>query len=162
MSTFVLETPNGVIISTQISSEGYIKALYKAVTLDDSLVRAYQADVREVLTQGGGTPPSATLHALGASDIERPISTPQASPPQFAVDHSLGETGVSSLPLSAAPFQPYGSLSLDPQRIGGDGGELDEPDSVLRDRFLRKVRFEPCPTTAPHGTSTNRAELLCP
>lgn len=149
-----------MITSTQICSEGYIEALYKAVTLGDSLVRAYQADVREVLTQGGGTPPLATLHALGASDTERPTGTPQAIPQQLAVAHSLGETGVSSLPLPTAPFQRYGPLSLDRQRNGGDDGELNEPDCVLRDRFLRKVRFGPFPVSAPHGTNTGWAELL--
>lgn len=114
-------------IGLQITKKAYVRALFKTVTLDRSLVSAYRADLdleQQRQQEGGGEVPHATLKALTSGEFE-PVATTAQTPSSPGI---LGPGGVGA---AAAAAVVHGN---------GDEQDLLAREAALRDEFLFQVR----------------------
>lgn len=127
---------------SQITKKTYVRALYKAVTLDPSLVWAYHTDVdqHELLRQDGGgrggrALPQATLRVFAGTDGLAPVPPPREPPPPVQQSISVGES---------SQHRGGGGGGEGASAMLGEGATSDDlraREAELRDGFLRQVRL---------------------
>lgn len=128
-------------LAFQITKKAYVRALFKAVTLDRGLVSAYRADLDQQQQRqqgGGGEVPQATLKALTSGEHE-PATTARQSQSSPGV---LGLGGVEAAAVSGGGGGGVAPAPA-PAAVHENSGEEDllAREAALRDEFLFQVRW---------------------
>lgn len=131
----------------QITKKTYVRALYKAVTLDRGLVSAYHADLEQQQHQleeqqdGGGDMPQAMLRAFTTVE-RRPASNGAGAAATAQSRCSPAILGVGEIETAAAIGGSVGQGGVVASGGVNDMGEdLLAREAELRDEFLCQVRW---------------------
>lgn len=117
---------------TKISRKTYVRALYKAVTLDPDLVQAFNADISQHQLRSKGDMPRATLRAFNAEVLQ-----PAVVPAPAHHSHSRSATVPEAGAAAGIGSDAEGGVGVDEASMGAAGPYAREV--ALRDGFLRQV-----------------------